>query len=326
MSQLEQRKKIKIFIDAGITSAKEISAKTGIPLRTIFRIKSILREGKSITHKSVSGRPKAITYSHKQSIIRTLNSHSKISIRSVHANLSSKYTDAPSTSTVYRATRACGFNFKQPVMGPFITPLIAKNRVEWCKDHVNYCWENVFFTDECSIWLNRGSVGMWTRAKENPILKVQRHTPKLHIWGGISSMGTTILKIFTSNFVSKLYIDTLNECLIRTADVYYPEGWILQEDNSPIHKSKLSKEWKDSENILVLDWPAYSPDLNPIENIWGVLKQRLSKRSLNNLADLEVAIIYEWETFTPDFLKNFILSMPNSVNMCINSRGEKINY
>ncbi|KAI6656113.1 hypothetical protein LOD99_1446 [Oopsacas minuta] len=144
----------------------------------------------------------------------------KISIRSVRANLSSKYTDAPSTSTVYRATRACGFNFKQPVMGPFITPLIAKNRVEWCKDHVNYCWENVFFTDECSIWLNRGSVGMWTRAKENPILKVQRHTPKLHVWGGISSMGTTILKIFTSNFVSKLYIDTLNECLIRTADVY----------------------------------------------------------------------------------------------------------
>ena len=47
MSQLEQRKKIKIFIDAGITSAKEISAKTGIPLRTIFRIKSILREGKT---------------------------------------------------------------------------------------------------------------------------------------------------------------------------------------------------------------------------------------------------------------------------------------
>ncbi|KAI6647176.1 Transposable element Tc1 transposase [Oopsacas minuta] len=139
MSQLEQRKKIKIFIDAGITSAKEISAKTGISLRTIFRIKSILREGKSITHKSVSGRPKAITYSHKKSIIRSLNSHSKISIRSVHANLSSKYTDAPSTSTVYRSTRACGFNFKQPVMGPFITPLIAKNRVEWCKDHVNYC-------------------------------------------------------------------------------------------------------------------------------------------------------------------------------------------
>ncbi|KAI6646237.1 hypothetical protein LOD99_9379 [Oopsacas minuta] len=176
MSQLEQRKKIKIFIDAGITSAKEISAKTGIPLRTIFCIKSILREGKSITYKS-------------------------------------KYADAPSTSTVYQATRACGFNFKQPVMGPLITPLIAKNRVEWCKDHVNYCWENVFFTDECSIWLNRGSVSMWTKAKENPILKVQQHTPKLHVWGGISSMGTTILKIFTSNFVSKLFIDTLNECL-----------------------------------------------------------------------------------------------------------------
>ena len=150
--------------------------------------------------------------------------------------------------------------------------------------------ENVFFTDECSIWLNRGTVGIWTKSHENPISKVQRHTPKLHVWGGISSRGTRILKIFV-NFTSKMYIDTLNECLIETANVYYPDGWTLQEDNSPIHRSKLSKSWKESQNLELLERPAYSPDLNPIENIWGVLKQRLSKRCFNNLQDLGTAIL-----------------------------------
>ena len=47
--------------------------------------------------------------------------------------------------------------------------------------------------------------------------------------------------IFFVNFTSKMYIDTLNECLIETANVDYPDGSTLQEDNLPIHRSKLSK-------------------------------------------------------------------------------------
>ena len=103
-----------------------------------------------------------------------------MSTRSLYANLSSKFTDTPSKSTVYRATRACGFDFRSPVIGPFITDETAKKRVEWCKIHKKREWENVFFTDECSIWLNRGTVGIWTKSQENPISKVQRHTPKLY--------------------------------------------------------------------------------------------------------------------------------------------------
>ena len=56
-----------------------------------------------------------------------------MSTRSPHANLSSKFTDTPSKSTVYRATRACGFDFRSPVIGPFITDETAKMRVKWCK-------------------------------------------------------------------------------------------------------------------------------------------------------------------------------------------------
>ena len=131
-------------------------------------------------------------------------------------------------STIYRSTRALGFNRKTPVLGPFITQETAIKRVEWCKKHKEWVWENVIFTDECSIWLNRGSVGIWTKATARPISKVKRHTQKLHIWGGISARGTTILKIFTSNFNSTSYIETLNECLIETANVFPPDGWILQ--------------------------------------------------------------------------------------------------
>ena len=72
-----------------------------------------------------------------------------------------------------------------------------------------------------------------------------------------------------------MYIVTLNECLFEMTDVHYPDGWTLQEDDSLIHKSKLSKSWKESQNLNLLECPAHSPDLNPKENICGVLKQRL---------------------------------------------------
>ena len=129
-------------------------------------------------------------------------------------------------------------------------------------------------------------------------------TAKIHIWGGISACGTTILKVFEGNFNFGCYIDTLDECLLEIADFFYAEGCVLQEDNSPIHTSSLSKAWKSDRNIAQLAWPSNSPDLNPIENLWGVLKQRLSTE--HYLSELKDAILKEWETFLRNNLPNLI--------------------
>ena len=204
MTRLVQRKKVKTLIDAGITSSTEISRRTRIPIRTVFRIKSMVREGKSLQHKTVSGRPKVITYSQKQSIIRTLNCYPKMSTCFLHANLSSSSSQAPHPSRLTIKRLACGFDFRSPIIGPFITDETAKNRVEWCKIHKKREWENIFFTDECSIWLNRGTVGIWTKSQENPISKVQRHTPKLHVWGYFIQRYHNS-KDFFVNFTSKMY-------------------------------------------------------------------------------------------------------------------------
>ena len=51
---------------------------------------------------------------------------------------------------------------------------------------------------------------MWTRETAVPVLNIPRHLPKLHIWGGISARGTSVLKIFKQNFDSHLYIETLS--------------------------------------------------------------------------------------------------------------------
>ena len=60
-------------------------------------------------------------------------------------------------------------------------------------------------------------------------------------------------------------------------------GWLFQEDNDPKHTLKLAKEWKLKENITNLEWPANSPDLSPIENIWGIMKTKIAEKNPKNL-------------------------------------------
>ena len=169
---------------------------------------------------------------------------------------------------------------------------------------------------------------IWMKSNFPIYSKVGKHSSKVHIWGAISTRGASVVKIFTQNFNSEVNINTFNEYLLEVANFFHPDGWILQEDNSPIHRhhSSQSREWKSSRNILVLDWLSNSPDLNPIENLWAVLKIRLLKKYISIKEELCDKIVQEWESYTSFFLQNFIFSMENRLRMCIRVKGEKINY
>ncbi|KAI6656221.1 hypothetical protein LOD99_1554 [Oopsacas minuta] len=110
----------------------------------------------------------------------------------------------------------------------------------------------------------------------------------------------------------------------QTADTLYPDGWKLQEDNSSIHTSKFSCAFKETYRVRRIDWPPNSPDLNPIENLWGVLKHRIIVNAPKTIEEVESMIHSQWETFEPDFLSKFTSSMKKRCNLVIASGGKKI--
>ena len=80
--------------------------------------------------------------------------------------------------------------------------------------------------------------------------------------------------------------------------------------------------------MSVLSWPAYSPDCNPIENFWAILKQKVRSRHAETLTELEEAIEDVW-TNDPQITsayKTVIDSMPRRMNALAASRGGFINY
>jgi transposase len=77
--------------------------------------------------------------------------------------------------------------------------------------------------------------------------------------------------------------------------------WLLQEDGDPLHgirKRGLAQEYKEAHNVQNLFHPAQSPDLNPIEGIWLIIKQRIRRRVFNSEEELKEALQEEWDIFT----------------------------
>lgn len=115
---------------------------------------------------------------------------------------------------------------------------------------------------------------------------------------------------------------------IHEARVYYGEDAILQEDNDPSHGTRstnnVAKKYKDANWIPTLVHPAQSPDLNPIEAVWAILKQRLRKRSWQNIDELKEMLQEIWRGISQDEIRARIAEMPRRCKLLVQNGGKAI--
>jgi len=99
--------------------------------------------------------------------------------------------------------------------------------------------------------------------------------------------------------------------------------WRFQQDNDPKHTSRIAKKFLDETFPEVLDWPANSPDLNPIGSI---VKHNVEKRIPTSISELNQYLVDEWEKIPNSMLSNLVSSMNHRCQMIIDGNGEIINY
>ena len=76
----------------------------------------------------------------------------------------------------------------------------------------------------------------------------------------------------------------------------------------------------------MVPWPAHSPDLNPIENVWGIMAQRMARREMSTEDDLYNAIIEEWDAIDYKLLQALYDSMPARYEQVIKRAGAATKY
>ena len=125
------------------------------------------------------------------------------------------------------------------------------------------------------------------------MIRTVKHPIKVNLWGCFSSKDFGRIICFKENLNAELLCDIYKPDLLRTARRQFgPEStlWKLQEDNDPKNTSKLASKWRDENRVRKIDWPSMSPDINPIENVWQLLKMRLGKKKCRNYRSMVLEI------------------------------------
>lgn len=208
-------------------------------------------------------------------------------------------------------------------------------RLEFCREHKNWSvddWKRVIWSDESKInrYLSDGKSYYWHRPNE----QLQQHQVKQtmkHGGGGI--MVWTCFTWWNVGPIHKIngimrkedYLDILQTYLPEFVDecAYPIEEIIFQQDGDPKHTAKIVKEWLENQHFNTLKWPAQSPDLNPIENLWAIVKRTLSQHDNppKNMDELWERVKVAWSNIPHSTIEKLVESMPKRINSVIKRKG-----
>ncbi len=131
------------------------------------------------------------------------------------------------------------------------------------------------------------------------------------IWAAMSSAGVGPLCFLKSTVNAAIYEEILEHFKLPSADKLYGDAdFIFQQDLAPAHTAKGTKSWFNDHGVTVLDWPANSPDLNPIENLWDIVKRKMRDTRPNNADELKATVKETWASIPPQQCHKLITSMP----------------
>lgn len=156
-----------------------------------------------------------------------------------------------------------------------------------------------------------------------------KHPAKVHVWGCFSASGFGEIICFQRNLDAEFMCHIYEKGLLSSARRLFGDenlDWILQEDNDPKHRSKLAKAWKARNDITELPWPSMSPDQNPIENVWKVMKINISKKKIRTVRGFREELRKEWRNLPDKLAKNLVESMERRVASLIHANGDYTLY
>lgn len=231
--------------------------------------------------------------------------------------------------TVQRDLKVLGLShFKRPFC-PLITEAQAEKRLAVAttllEEMPRSQMEHIVFSDESMFDCVCTRNGQWAvSARDVEPRERQKWGARAHVWG-IIGVGLKKLVILKDPIVNK----ETYQATIRTHVLplwRYKKERIWQHDNAPAHTAQCVKDFLREHGIKTVEWPANSPDLSPIENMWALVKSKLPEDRQRTNADLHRKILEAWDAVSQETVDNLVKSFRGRLLVCVEEKGAWTGY
>ncbi|UYV77475.1 hypothetical protein LAZ67_15001152 [Cordylochernes scorpioides] len=309
-------------------SIRQIAADTHLGASTVHRLwRRWLEQGNVAINRNV-GATRVTSARVDRRILRQAVAAPQVTCTAILQHVQDTLDHSISTRTISRRLVANGLHSCRPLRRLPLTPPNRRQRLEWCRARSTWMteWHRVVFSDESRFCLSSDSrrVRVWRRRGErsNPAAIAERPTVRqrgIMVWGAIAYDSRSPLLRIQGTMTAQRYVDDV----LRPVTLPYLQGVpnaLYQQDNARPHTARISQQ--ALQDVQMLPWPPYSPDLSPIEHVWDIIIRRLhalpQPRSEDELWQM---VEREWRAIPQDAIRTLIDSLPRRVAACIAVRG-----
>jgi hypothetical protein len=332
-------------------SPAKIGNELNIPRRTVANFLTRLDDRGTIENLPQSGRPRRTSAASDRYIVHAAESDTRVPLAELRRQTNSEVSER----TLRRRLQDAGIRKWKAVKRPLLTKKHAAQRLKWAKEHRHWTredWKKVAWSDECAVQKDSDTraVWVWRRQTSSEKYVSKNIRPKSRdgrisqmIWGCFMGDKLGPIVFIDGNINKDVYIEVLAENLLPFIDALNADGIsniAFQQDNASPHVcSKTMAFLKDSakqHGFVVVEWPAISPDMNPIENLWSHLKAELHRRYPDTMylkgspeavrRVLKERLMEVWWDIGDNVLNDLVDSMPHRVHALIAANGWYTKY
>ena len=311
----------------------KIASKVDVPRSTVQRI---INEPPTPQKKKRTGRPGIVVDKEaRQALVMhaTLNAENR---RKPWRQIVQELGIELSYNTIKKMFDIEGYGRYVARKKPYLNAEHKAARLQFALEHRHWTvldWMNIYWTDECYFRTGANGKVYVTRTQDeefedDALVPAFQNKTSIMVWGGFQGSVKSRLVVWQKDdwgsIDAESYIDhILMSVVVPFMERFQPMGAVLMEDGAPAHKSGVAEATRNHFSIKTMNWPANSPDLNPIENIWHIMKARIRKRFPipSTHEELEAAIREEWSNISMETLENLMATMPLRMHAVIKANG-----
>ena len=226
-----------------------------------------------------------------------------------------------SEDTLINILKKNEFVYKNRKLKQYLSDIHINIRLQFALNNWETDWTKIIYSDEVLIIKDQHTGKFWIGKNDDGIVSTFKYPIRRNVWACITIGGVETIYVFKGIMNADKYIFILKNYLLPI----YNGNYIFQHDNDPKHTALKTSLFLIDNNIKVLLWAPNSPDLNPIENIWKLLKDKLGKENITD-KNFDEKIIESWNSIKFEHIFNSIISMNIRICNIIQVNGKHISY